>query len=264
MTNWGLSLDSRTENVGISSGDGVSHTCGNGAKAASPTTIGAAGHNWHGFVLYAVPLNNSRYRIDVEIGASNTVICEDLYLDASGAGANVSASAWFIPIPIPSGTDIKVRGMCSIASQTFRASVMGFQTDFRGYQRARRMICINSWSTLDPGTIISDTGTTETTPPTEITSSLSQRVSGIYLTPAAGGDTARNAGRRTIRLWTGGAGSERAVWTSMRASAANQQMGAPEGPFPLSFRAGTRLSYTVLSTGASADSIGVAVHGLVV
>jgi hypothetical protein len=263
MSNWGLCLDSRTAFAGIASGDGTQHTAGNAAKAASPTTIGTAGYNWHGFALYVVAGSTARFRIDVEIGASNAVICEDLYLDATGANANNAPAVWYVPIPVPDGTDIKVRAMSTASGQLLRAAVVGIQTDFRGYARARRVACISAWSVCDPQPIVTETGTTETAYQ-EITASTASRYAGIYLTAAAGGDTARTAGRRVLRLAVGAAGSERVIWTSLRGSAGNQQVGTPEGPFPLGIAAGQRLSFTAQSSAASADSAGLAVHGLIV
>jgi hypothetical protein len=263
MSNWGLAFDSRTESAGISSSDGTTHTAGNGAKAASPTTIATAGFNWSGFVLNVVPVNSTRFRIDVEIGASNNIICEDLYLDGAGAGANNTVGSWFVPIPVPSGTDVKIRAQSTTASQGLRASVVGFRTDFRGFVRARRLACISTWSGCDPQPTVTETGTTETGYQ-EIVASTASRYAGIYLTPATGGDTARGAGRRVLRLAVGGIGSERVIWTMLRGSSATLQIGSPEGPLPLGIAAGQRLSYTAQTSAATSDTLGVAVHGLIV
>ena len=269
MSNWSLALDGRHEALGVGTGDGTTHTAGNAAKAAGYTTIGTTGFAYTGFWLYVTSNNNARYRIDVAVGASDNIIVEDLFLDAMGTGSNTGHSRWWIPIPVPASTAIKVRAHAQAASQSLRVIVVGYQTDFRGFMRARKIVPLHGWSGstpfVDPLPSHTEPASTAESGYTEITSSTSVRAMGLYMAMGTGGDTTRTAGRRIVRLYRGASLSERLIWVSQIGNGTTTLLSNPEGPWPIAVPSGQRLAFTTQSHASppGAEPIHMALHALI-
>jgi hypothetical protein len=254
----------RWESLGESTGDGTTISANNGSKG-SYATIGTTGFDWRGFALDLMMANSVPVRVDIAVGASNTIIVPDLLMDARSAGAtNFSLNA-YIPLGIPSGTAVKARAQAAAGSITLRALVNGYNGDGYAPRPAGRIVNLNGWSGVEPANTVTQSGTAGTrTAWVELTSSAPADLAGLYLAGSTAGDTTRTGGRLIVEIGLGAGGSE--VTQPIKwlfPNGVSGGMGVFGIPRAIRIPAGTRIAWRVTGSTTMADTYGIAGWGLV-
>lgn len=265
MSNWSITAATRTETLGATTGEGTTVTANATTHVkGSYSTIGTAGFAYGGFFLCFVPAGGAKYRIDVAVnsGGSDQIIIPDLLLDATSAGGNIANSTIFFPIHVPAGAVVKARSQSATSGGTVRLLLVGFATDFPGYRRASRVVALSAFTNTDPTATVTLAGTSFTSW-TEVTSSTADRICGLYVSSATGGDTTRTGGRILAEIGTGSAGAEVARMSWQGAQVSGSLINHIAGPLPVDIVAGSRLAYRAQASSASTDTFGLAFFGLV-
>ena len=256
-----LMSSTRYETLGGSVGSGVTVTSNTTANTkGAPTTIGTASFDYDGFYLCFGQASPARWRIDViaNTGGADIVIVADLCLDTTGAGG-LDIATVLVPVRVPAGAVIKLRAQTSAVSQTFVATIMGFQGDNNQTLGFRGAISCTDWTNADPTNSVALTGNTFTAP-TTVQASTTAAIAAFYATVSYRG-TAPTATNLLINVCIGASGSELILATLFTRVAGFPRL--PIGPFPCAIRAGTRLSFQAqASVNTITQTISVAICGI--
>jgi hypothetical protein len=213
-----------------------------GSKPAY-TAIGTTSFDYDAFWLFilATTTTTAYYRVDVGVntGGSDQTLVADWYFRFPGAG-NIGPAPAFFPIRVPKGATLKGRAQSS-TSAALAMVILGVHGDSRLLQGYSRAINCTDWAagSVDPANSFTFSGTS-TTAWQEITSSLTQRISGLYVSLDERGNTSGFAGQFNFEIGVGSAGSERALFHQARCN--NQGvLTSGVGPFPVDLASGARL-----------------------
>lgn len=266
MSNWPIVAATRYETLGITTGQGVTVTCGASNTKGSAATIGTTGFAYKGFHIAIVAMSSAApYRVDV-IANSGTdeVIVQDVHVDNRIAGTSSAFSIYF-PVAVAAGAVLKVRAQSSTASATLRASIIGFTGSAELQNGFRAALAATDFTNTDPTNSVTPSGTTQTGW-TTMQATTPARFAALYVMPCGAGGSAGAATNATFDVGHGTAGNEVAIVTGiatrMSASAGILEP-TSSGPFFCDIAAGSRLAFRMQNAATSNIAVSCAAWGLV-
>jgi hypothetical protein len=251
-------------------GVAVTSNAGSTNTKGSYSTIGTTSQRYDGFTLnLAFPGGAVRAIFDVAIGASNTIIAQDIFVDMNSAGSTRGGFAMFIPVRVPSGVDIKVRWQVSGGlNQVARVTIVGCCYGLDGGLSFRRAIGLNSLTgttRVTSATVQLNGASPSTTGWQQVIASLANDIGGVILCPSNEANSVGQVNNDLIRydLGMGASGAEAQILGGHLVGTVTGGMVTSGIAFyPLAVMAGKRLAWRCRGPNAATGHQGLGVVGL--
>lgn len=242
----------------VSTAMGVLVTCGAADTKGAWTEIVSASNNTENsdnvavelFPQHSINEAHRNYLVDVALGeaGSEHVIIANLGLIGTQAiGDEANGYIYNLPLKIPAGVRISVRGQSSLASSSFHALIRRLVGGYPGFGK-----------TITVGADTSDTSGVNATVTSagswqawvEMTSSLSENIKGFVISRIKE-DSSWTNGALAMQIGVGSAGNEVVIAGpyTMVTNGANETMTLPTTPFlPIPIASGERVSVRAAAT----------------
>lgn len=264
QSNWPKNHGYRYEDIGFGVGVGTAVTAaGDTTSKGTWVSIGTTGFDWNGFLLSLNAITAVRHRIDVGIGADKGLVVEDLFIDSGNA---IVPYSLYVPVAIPSGSEIFLRNWSSTLSAIVHAGLSGYGQGFCAPPSVSSLRNITDMT----NTLATNVATTNGTTPSayaEINDSIPYDISRLIIMPSKNADTTRTAVSILVEVAIGAAASEIIVCSFILGQTTGTLLGSGFFDVPVALLAGTRLSFRITCSGATAGAeatVGLIAHGFVV
>jgi hypothetical protein len=271
VSNWGLWAGgnaAESDARDTANSRGITVACGNATEGNWVEMIAATAHEATGLMITAWLGSNTRTAmLDVAVGAggSEVVIAENLPVSRPFDAATNGLMTVMLPLAIPAGTRIAVRGYGSGAVNAY-VTVTVLQGSYLGHAPYRRA---TTYGAAQPYLTLVDAGSTANTKSawTEIVASTTAPIKLLYLLYGPESSTAHGGGGEStslVDIGVGAAASEVVVLANLAVSRQRPYVPHVLGPIPVDIPAGSRIAVRAQCSSTVDDhyQLGIGILGL--
>lgn len=220
----------------------VAHT-----KGAWGEVIASTGKNASGLLVIVGGGTTGEFLYDIGIGASGSekVLLANLYFGMAHSSQYRNFMSFFLPIFIPAGSRISVRGQSSVGgtSKGFVFVLVSSGWESQGLNKIETL----GANTVDSGGTSIDPGGSANTKGSyaEITAATGHRYKALLISFGQQANAARTACYWLVDIAIGAAGSEKVIISDLIIGGSNNTMAIHPrviGPIPVDIPAGTRIA----------------------